>query len=71
MRGHLWYLSEDWILFSDFVPNSEKEAMIAALKIPPMKTDLRRVDSKLVAHFFGKDSIRFYHSKVNESVHCA
>ena len=25
--------------------------MIAALKIPPMKTDLRRVDSKLVAHF--------------------
>ena len=25
--------------------------MIAALKIPPIKTDLRRVDSKLVAHF--------------------
>ena len=24
--------------------------MIAALKLPPMKTDLRRVDSKLVAH---------------------
>ena len=25
--------------------------MIAALKIPPMKIDFRRVDSKLVAHF--------------------
>ena len=40
----MWYLSEDLIglaLFFDFVPNSEKEAMIAALKIPPIKTDLK------------------------------
>ena len=47
MRGHLWYLSEDLIglaLFSEFVWNSEKEAMIAALKRPPMKTVFRRVD---------------------------
>jgi hypothetical protein len=54
MRGHMWYLSEDLIglaLFSDLVPNSEKEAMIVALKKPPMKTDLRRVDSKLVDNF--------------------
>ena len=54
MRGHMWYLREDLIgvaLFSDFVLNSEKETMITALKILPMKTDLRRVGSKLVAHF--------------------
>ena len=54
MRGYIWYLSNNLIrlaLFSDFVPNSEKEAMIAALNIPPMKIDLRRVDSKLVPHF--------------------
>ena len=51
-------MSKDLIglaLFSDFVPNSEKEAMIATLKIPPMKTDLRRVDSKLVVHFQEKN----------------
>ena len=42
----------------------EKEAMIAALKIPPIKTDLRKVDSKLVAQFH-EDSVRFCHSKIN------
>ena len=49
MRGHLWYLSEDLIglvLFSDCVWNSEKEAMFAGLKRPPMKTVVRRVDPK-------------------------
>ena len=54
MMGHLWYLSEDLIglaLFSDCVWNSEKEAMIAGLKRPPMKTDVRRVDPKSIAEF--------------------
>ena len=71
MRGHLWYLSKDLIglkLFSDFVPNSEKEAMIATLKIPQMKTDLRRVDSKLVTYFQEKTLSDFI---TQRSVHCA
>src|SRR2546425_162691 len=57
MRAHLWHLSEDLIglaLFSDFVWSGEKEAMIAALKRPSMKTDLRRVDSKSIAEFQSK-----------------
>ena len=60
MRGQMWYLSEDLIglaLFSDFVPNSENEALIAALKIPPIKTDPRRVYSKLVANFQEKNFV--------------
>ena len=57
MKRHLWYLSEDLIglvLFSDFVWNSEKEAMIAALKKPSSKTDLRRVDPKSITEFQAK-----------------
>ena len=57
MKRHLWYLSEDLIglaLFSDFVWNSEKEAMIAALKKPSSKTDLRRVDPKSITAFQAK-----------------
>ena len=53
----MWYLSKDLIglaLFFEFALNSEKEAMIAALKLPPMKTDLRRVDLKLLAYFQDK-----------------
>ena len=62
MRGHLWYLSEDLIglaLFSDCVWNSEKEAMIAALKRPPMKTNVRRVDPKSIEEFQAKTSSDF------------
>ena len=50
----MWFFSKNLnglALFFDFVPNSEKDAIIAALKIPPIKTDLRRFDSQLVAHF--------------------
>jgi len=54
MRGHLWYLSEDLIalaLFSDNVWDSEKVAIIAALKKPKMQDDLRRVDPKTISTF--------------------
>src|ERR1043165_5035467 len=62
MRRHLWYLSEDLIgfaLFSDCVWNSEKEAMIAALKRPPMKTNVRRVHLKSVEELQAKTLSEF------------
>ena len=41
-------------LFSDRVWNSKKEVMIAALKRPPIKTHVRRVDPKSIAEFQAK-----------------
>ena len=41
-------------LFSDFVWNSETEAMIAALKRTSMKTDVRRVNPKWIPEFQAK-----------------
>ena len=67
MRGHIWHLSEDLIglaAFSDFVSNSEQETMIAAMKIPLMKTDLRRVYShfqeKTLSDFFTERSMNLF-----------
>ena len=54
MRGQLWYLSEDLIglaFFSDCILESEKEAMVDALKKPKLQEDVRRVDPKLVVSF--------------------
>ena len=54
MRGHLWYLSEDLIglaLFSDRVFESEKVAMVDALKKPKLAEDVRRVDPTSVVAF--------------------
>jgi len=53
MRGHLWYLSEDLLglAFSDRVSDSEKQAMVDALKKPKLHKDVRRVDPKSVTVF--------------------
>ena len=54
MKGHLWYLSEDLVglsLFSDQVNTPEKKLIVAALKRPAKKSDLRRVDPKTVKCF--------------------
>ena len=54
MKGHLWYLSEDLIglaLFSEKVWDSEKSAMVHALKKQKMQHDLRRVDPKKITTF--------------------
>ena len=54
MRAYLWYLSEDLIglaLFYDCILESEKEAMVDALKKPKLKEDIRRVDPKSVVTF--------------------
>ena len=52
MRGHVWYLKicldlHYFLTLSQVV----KEATIATLNIPLMKTDLRRINLKLAAHF--------------------
>ena len=51
---HLWYLSEDLTglaFFSDRVSDTEKQAMVDALKKPKLQENVGRVDPKSVTAF--------------------